>query len=241
MLEGFLLMSADERERSHLIRETVEKKLRQREAAERLRVSIRQFKRLARAWKQNGDAGLVSRQRGQPSNHRLSVIAVQQIEQHLRETYPDFGPTLAAEKLAERNGIVVSRETLRHIQIRLGLHKPKRRRQKRIFQSRTRRPRFGDLVQIDGSPHEWLEGRGPRCTLIVFIDDATSRLLGLRFVQPKRRRLITRPCGPVFWNTGVRWRSTRTATASSGSTPRMRKAATARPSSAGWLSDWVSN
>ena len=102
MAEGFLLMSADERERSHLIRETVEKKLRQREAAERLGVSIRQFKRLVRAWKQDGDAGLVSRQRGQRSNHRLPDIAVHQIEQHLRETYPDFGPTLAAEKLAER-------------------------------------------------------------------------------------------------------------------------------------------
>ena len=190
MTEGFLLMSGDERERSHLIRETVERKLRQGEAAERLGVSIRQFKRLVRAWKQDGDAGLVSRQRGRRSNHCLPAVTVQQIEQHLHATYPDFGPTLAAEKLAERDGIVVSRETVRHIQIRLGLHKPKRRRQ-RIFQSRTRRSRFGELVQIDGSPHEWLEGRGPhewlegrgpRCTLIVFIDDATSRLLGLRFV-----------------------------------------------------------
>lgn len=182
MAEGCLLMSADERNRSHLIRETVEKKLRQREAAERLGVSTRQFKRLVRAWKQDGDAGLVSRQRGQPSNRRLAAETVRQIEQQLRETYPDFGPTLAAEKLAERDAIAVSRETVRHIQIRLGLHQPKRRRQKRIFQSRTRRSRFGELVQIDGSPHEWLEGRGPRCTLIVFIDDATSRLLGLRFV-----------------------------------------------------------
>ena len=128
MTEGFLLMSGDERERSHLIRETVARKLRQGEAAERLGVSIRQFKRLVRAWKQDGDAGLVSRQRGRLSNHRLPEVTVQQIEQHLQATYPDFGPTLAAEKLAERDGIVVSRETVRHIQIRLGLHKPKRRR-----------------------------------------------------------------------------------------------------------------
>ena len=96
---------------------------------------------------------------------------------------------MASEKLAERDGIVASRETVRHIQVRLGLHKPKSRRQRRVFQSRPRRPRFGELVQIDGSPHDWLEGRGPRCTLIVFIDDATSRLLGLRFVSlPLRRR-----------------------------------------------------
>ena len=113
--------------------------------------------------------------------NRLTEATVDRIERQLQETYPDFGPTLAAEKLSARDGIVVSRETVRHIQIHLGLHKPKRRRQKRVFQSRTRRPRFGELVQIDGSPHDWLEGRGPRCTLIVFIDDATSRLLGLRF------------------------------------------------------------
>ena len=182
MAEGCLLMSSDERDRSRLIRETVEKKLRQQEAAERLGVGLRHFKRLVRTWKQSGDAGLVSRQRGQPLNRRLGAVMVQRIEHLLRETYPDFGPTLAAEKLAERDGIVVSRETVRHIQAGLGLHRAKSRRAKKVFQSRIRRSRFGELVQIDGSPHEWLEGRGPRCTLIVFIDDATSRLLALRFV-----------------------------------------------------------
>jgi hypothetical protein len=152
MAEGCLLMSADERDRLHLIRATVEKTLGQREASERAGVSVRQFKRLVRAWKQDGDAGLVSRQRGVRSNNRLADLK------------------LAAEKLAERDGIVVSRETVRHIQFRLGLHQPKQRRQKRVFQSRARRPRFGELVQIDGSPHDWLEGRGPRCTLLVFIE-----------------------------------------------------------------------
>ena len=97
MAEGCLLMSSDERERSHLVRETVEKQLRQGDAAESLGISLRQFKRLVRGWKQDGDAGLVSRQRGQPSNHRLAALLVQQVERHLRETYPDFGATLAAE------------------------------------------------------------------------------------------------------------------------------------------------
>lgn len=174
-------MSMEERERLALICATVEKRIGQREAAERAGVSVRQFKRLVRRWRLLGDAGLVSRQRGSRSNNRLSEQTVQRIEHLLRQTYPDFGPTLAAEKLAERDGIVVSRETVRHIQIRLGLHKPKRRRHKRVFQPRIRRPRYGELVQIDGSPHDWFEGRAPRCTLIVFIDDATSRLLGLRF------------------------------------------------------------
>lgn len=181
MSEGLLLMSSAERERLSLIRATVAKRLGQREAAERAGVSVRHFKRLVRAWKQHGDTGLVSRQRGSRSNNRLAEQTVERIEHLLRETYPDFGPTLAAEKLSERDGIVVSRETVRHIQIRLGLHKPKRRRLKRVFQPRIRRPRFGELVQIDGSPHDWFEGRAPRCTLIVFIDDATSRLVGLRF------------------------------------------------------------
>ena len=157
MAEGCLLMSTMERERLSLIRATVEKRIGQREAAERAEIGVRQFKRLVQRWKRLGDAGLVSRQRGSRSNNCLSEPTVQRIEHLLRQTYPDFGPTLAAEKLAERDGIVVSRETVRHIQIRLGLHKPKRRRQKRVFQPRIRRPRYGELVQIDGSPHDWFE------------------------------------------------------------------------------------
>jgi transposase len=179
--EGYLVTSGKERERSHLIRRTIEKTLGQREAAERLGLSVRQFKRLVRSWKRHGDAGLLNRQRGRPSHNRLAPAARLRIEQLLRESYPDFGPTLAAEKLCERDGIVVSRETLRRMQTRLGLHKPKKRRALRVFQLRERRPRFGELVQIDGSPHDWFEGRAPRCTLIVFIDDATGRLTALRF------------------------------------------------------------
>jgi transposase len=181
MPEGCLLMSAAELARSHVIRQIIEKTLSLREAAERLGIGIRQVKRLVHAWKRRGDAGLSNRQRGRASNNRLSDATRLRIEQLLCDTYPDFGPTLAAEKLAERDGIVVSRETIRHIQVRLRLHKPKKRRDKRVFQLRDRRPRFGELIQIDGSPHAWFEDRGPRCTLIVFVDDATSRLIALHF------------------------------------------------------------
>ena len=181
MAEGLLTMSVAERDRSRLIQEVIEKKLRGREAAERLGVGQRQLKRLARAWKRDGDAGLINRQRGRVPNNALPVATRERLEGLLRDQYPDFGPTLAAGNLAERDGIVVSRETIRQLQTRLGLHKPKRRRAKRVFQSRERRPRFGELVQIDGSPHDWFEGRGPRCTLIVFIDDATGRLTALCF------------------------------------------------------------
>lgn len=181
MPEGYLLMSASERERSHVIRLTIEKSLVQREAAERLGLSVRQLKRLVHAWKRDGDGGLVSRRHGRVAPNRLPEAMRLRIERLLRETYPDFGPTLAAEKLAERDGIVISREAVRRIQTRLKLHRPKKRGEKRVFQIRDRRPRFGELVQIDGSPHDWFEGRGPRCTLIVFVDDATSRLITLRF------------------------------------------------------------
>lgn len=189
MAEGILGMSGTERDRAFLVRQVVEKQVRQREAAERLGISQRQVKRLVRRWRQEGDKGLVSRQRGRVSPRRLDRKKAALIERRLREKYPDFGPTLAAEKLDEIDRIAVSKETVRGLQIKLGLWKPKRRRQKRVFQLRQRRPRFGELVQIDGSPHAWLEGRGPRCTLIVFIDDASGKLMALRFAPAETTRV----------------------------------------------------
>lgn len=183
-----LWMSIEERERSHLVRQTRDKQLSQRQASERLEIGVRQFKRLVRCWKHGGDAGLVSRQRGKPSNNRLALGERDRIAALLRDKYPDFGPTLAVEKLLEREGIVVSAETVRRMQIGMGLWRPKQRRQKRVFRLRERRPRFGELIQIDGSPHAWLEDRAPRCTLIVFIDDATSRLTALHFAPSETTR-----------------------------------------------------
>lgn len=188
MSEGLLLMSKRERDRSHVVRQAMECGLSQQEAAERLGIGVRQFKRLVRAWKQDGASGLVSRQRGHPSHNRLEAEQRTRIAALLAEKYEDFGPTLASEKLRELEGIAVSRETVRHMQIGAGLWKPKRRRARRVFQTRQRRPRYGELVQIDGSPHAWFEDRGPRCTLIVFIDDATSRLMALHFVPSETTR-----------------------------------------------------
>ena len=159
MPEGYLLMSASERDRSHLVRRVIEKTLSQREAAERLDIGLRQLKRLVRAGRRHGAGGLVSRQRGRAAHNRLPETTRLRIEHLLRETCPGFGPTLASEKSAERDRIVVSRETVRRIQTRLQPHRPKKRREKRVFQIRDRRPRFGELVQIDGSPHDWFEGR----------------------------------------------------------------------------------
>ncbi len=188
MGDDVLGMSAGERSRLHVIRLVVEKKLSQRAAGERLGICVRQVKRLVRAFRAQGDAGLVSRQRGRISPRRLHADVRASVEAHLRDKYSGFGPTLAAEKLAGIEKIDVSRETIRRMQIALGLWKPKSRKVKRVFQLRARRPRFGELIQIDGSPHDWFEGRAPRCALIVFIDDATGRLTALHFAPSETAR-----------------------------------------------------
>ena len=174
-------MSAKERDRLAVIRRAADREITQVRAGELLKLGVRQIKRLVSAYRRRGDRGLVSGRRGKASNNRLDTGAAARIEAALRDRYSDFGATFAAEKLAEHEGIEVSKETVRGIQIRLGLHVPRERRKKRVFQLRERRSRFGELIQIDGSVHDWLEGRGPRMTLLVFIDDATSRLTSLRF------------------------------------------------------------
>ncbi len=209
MVGGVLLMSGEERERAFLVRQAIEGCLSQREASERLGIGVRQFKRLVRAWRVDGDAGLVSRQRGRPSHRRMSGECRMLIGGLLKEKYADFGATLAAEKLLELDQLKVSAETVRRIQIDLGLWRPKKRRAKRVFRLRQRRPRFGELIQIDGSPHDWFERRGPRCTLIVFIDDATSRLTALHFAPAEsskaylaalRDQVLTHGCPLAFYS-----------------------------------------
>lgn len=176
-----LAMSEKERERLVVLQQVASKRLLQGEAAERLGLSVRHIKRLGRALRECGDAALVSKRRGRPSSNRLSCEVRSEIEGHLRGRYAGFGATLAAEKLLEIEKISVSRETVRQLQIALGVWRPKVKREGRVFQTRERRPRFGELIQIDGSPHDWFCGRAPKCTLIVFIDDATGRLTSLHF------------------------------------------------------------
>ena len=183
MQEELLLMSRKELDRSGVIRMVVEKRIRQKEAARCLGLkSTRQIRRLVKEYRRHGPKGLASKHRGKPGNHRLNDEALAQARALLEERYPDFGPTLAHEQLTEIHGLSMSVETVRKYQIEWGLWQPKSRKHKRAFQMRERRPCLGQLVQIDGSPHDWFEGRAVSCTLIVFIDDATSRLLYLRFV-----------------------------------------------------------
>ena len=177
--EGVLSMS--EADRAVVIGQVAEKRLRQREAAERLGVSVRQVKRLVARYRERGPAGLVSGHRGKVSNNALAAAVRGAAMELVRERYADFGPTFAREKLVEVHGYRLSVETLRKWMVAEGVWRAKARRAARVHQIRPRRECVGDLVQIDGSPHDWFEDRGPRCTLIVYIDDATSRLLALGF------------------------------------------------------------
>ena len=182
MAKGTITMSHQELDRLSVIRSVAEKRLRQHEAAIRLGLGVRQVKRLVRRYRESGPPGLVSGHRGKRSNRAYAPSVRRAVVDLVKEHYGDFGPTLACEKLAEQHGHRLSTETLRQWMIAEDLWQPRRRRQARIHQRRIRRPRLGELVQVDGSPHDWFEGRADRCTLIVFIDDATGRLQGLRFV-----------------------------------------------------------
>lgn len=182
LAEGLVTLSKQELDRVGVIEAVVAKRLRQVEAADELGVSVRQVKRLVQRFRANGAGALASRRRGRLSNNRLADAVRTEALERVRRCYADFGPTLAHEKLTEVHGLRLSVESLRQLMITEGLWKPKRRRSTRPFHLRERRPRFGELVQIDGSPHDWFEGRAAACTLLVFIDDATSQLVALRFV-----------------------------------------------------------
>jgi hypothetical protein len=146
-----------------------------------LALSTRQVHRLLKAYRLGGAGSLAHKARGRPSNNRIRDDVRDRAVQLVRAHYPDFGPTLAAEMLAECHQLKVSRETLRGWMAEAGLWLS--RKQRRSFhQPRLRREALGELVQIDGSEHRWFEDRADPCTLLVFIDDATGRLMQLRFV-----------------------------------------------------------
>ncbi len=150
-------------------------------AAGVLNVSLRQTQRLLARYEDGGGAALIHKSRGRPATNTFNVGVRDYVLELLRQNYRDFGPTLASEALLERHSVEVSRETLRKWMVEAGLWLS--RKQRRTFhQPRLRRESYGELVQIVGSQHRWFEGRGEPCTLLVFIDDATSKLMQLRFV-----------------------------------------------------------
>ncbi len=159
------------------------KRLKQKAAAELLGMSERQVKRLLRCYRQEGASGLISKRRGRPSNNQLAEETKRKVLDLLESKYTGFGPTFACEKLVELDGLKISDESVRQLMIAEGLWKAKKARKVIVHQMRERRACFGELIQIDGSPHDWFEGRAPACDLLAFIDDATGRLVELQFVE----------------------------------------------------------
>jgi transposase len=176
-------MSNGELTRADLMQRLVDNRLKQAEVAALLNLSVRQVKRLLRAYRQGGAGALVSKRRGKASNHQLPQETKDQALKLIKTRYSDFGPTLAREKLLDLHDIKLSVESVRTLMICAELWRPKRGTRPSIHQMRERRCCLGELVQLDGSPHDWFEGRGPRCTLLVFIDDATGRLMQLLFAE----------------------------------------------------------
>jgi len=176
-----IALSQRERDRLKVLHEIQQKHLTQIAGAQRLKISDRQVRRMLLRLRQRGDPSLVHGLRGRPSNRKLPARLEHKIVARLQQRYADFGPTLAAEHLAQE-GFSVSRETLRKWMSKAGLWSPRSQRVKAVHVWRERRASFGELVMQDSSPFHWLEERGPACQLIALIDDATSRIWG-RFTE----------------------------------------------------------
>lgn len=169
-------MSVRERRRMTFMTRVVGGVLKLCVAAEMMRVSYRQAKRILKRYRHEGDAGLVHKSRGQRSNRRRPDAEQKRAVAFYDAKYADFGPLLASEHLATDHRLVVDHETLRRWLMAAGSWKPQHKREAHRA-ARERRPRRGDLVQIDGSEHDWFEKRGPRPVLMVMIDDATNTTL----------------------------------------------------------------
>lgn len=182
MTKENLRMSIKEAERLGVMKRLIKKDLTLRRASEQLGLSLKQTRRVWRRYLEEGIKGLISRKREQPSANKIPEKLRLKTMRLVKTKYPDFGPTLATEKLRERNGITLSVETLRKWMIEDGLWRAKRKKERRVYQRRMRRSCFGEMLQGDGSPHDWFEGRSEKCALVQFVDDATSETTAARFV-----------------------------------------------------------
>jgi transposase len=170
-------------DRLKVIEAIVQTGLKPGRASERLGLTVRQIERLVARYQAHGPDGLASRKRGRPGNRKLDEGVACRAVSIIRERYADFGPTLAREKLDECHGIKLAKETVRHLMTEAGLWVPRRQRPPKVYQPRQRRSCVGELIQIDGCEHRWFEDRAPQCTLLVYVDDATSRLMQMHFTQ----------------------------------------------------------
>ncbi len=176
--KDIITMSVKELEKLKVITDVIEKRISQKKASIRLNLSVRQVKRLVKKVKLTGDVAVVHSSRGKPSHRKLSdEIKLKTISLY-KEKYPDFGPTLFCEKLLEYHDIKLSDETVRKLLLKEGLWRRERKTKARK-QLRERKPCFGEMLQLDGSHHDWFEGRRDKAVLMAFIDDATGMVYAL--------------------------------------------------------------
>jgi transposase InsO family protein len=179
---GQITMSIKESNQVSILENLKRGTITQVQAAEQMGITDRQIRNKLRRFLSGGISAIVHRLRGKPSNNRTDPALQKRTLALVKNNYKDFGPTLAAEMLQEQHGIVIHAETLRNLMIKGGLWHVKAKRPYHR-QWRERRAQFGHMVQLDGSPHKWLEERGPAATLLLFIDDATSKILWASFVS----------------------------------------------------------
>jgi transposase len=180
---GHIKLSMKEAERIKVLDNLISKKINQKHASIQLNITTRQIRRIIKRYKTEGISGLVHKSRGNKGNKAMPEEKQQKIIKLIKENYADFGPTFAAENLYERNGIKVSAEKIRQIMTQEKLWQTKKRKKGEIHTYRDRKENIGEMIQLDGSPHAWFEERAPRCTLIAYIDDATSKIMDGQFVN----------------------------------------------------------
>lgn len=183
MTQELITMTNKELSRYEIIQRLIRKEINGTEAAKQLDLSNRQVKRIKARVVKEGTKGVIHRNRGKPSNKRMPEEKVKKIEKIVKENYYDFGPTFASEKLEENHRIKVGKEKLRQLMINWELWKPRPRKKNKEYRSwRPRKEQYGEMIQFDGSYHEWFEDRAERCCLLGSIDDATGKIIKLRFV-----------------------------------------------------------
>jgi hypothetical protein len=176
-----LTMTLKEADRLVIVRRIESKELSIDNGAKELGISPRQMKRIQKRYRSQGVKGLISLRKGLASPNKKTTSFRQQVMEIVRKNYADYGPTLASEKLREKHSLLLSKETLRKWMVIDGLRKEKPLKKRKVYQRRTRRSRLGELIQVDGSYEFWFESRGEKCCLLVCIDDATSKIMLMRF------------------------------------------------------------
>ena len=176
-------MSIKEAKRVGIMKQVDKQILNLREASVELALSLSQTKKIRKRYRVEGPEGLISKHVGKTSPNQTNPNIKSEVMAILSsEEYEGFGPTFARDKIEERQGLCLSSETIRKWMIKEGLWIPKKKKKSKVYQRRQRRGKFGELIQGDGSRHAWFEDRGPECTMVIYVDDATSYITAAKFV-----------------------------------------------------------